>query len=85
MTNLRWNGTSWLASSCLPNEQKLIMNKESADSNEKERKTTQMKICTAILTVPVIDPSCYENWPTLIWVTAYVLRWVNIFRFRMKS
>ena len=51
-SDLWWNGPSWLASSCWPNQQKL--NKASAECIEKERKTTQMKICTAIVTVPTV-------------------------------
>ena len=76
--NLWWSGPSWLTLSCLPDQRQLPS--ELTESVEKERKHKETKTCAAIAIEPVIDPSRYEKWLTLIRVTAYVLRCVAVFK-----
>ena len=71
--NVWWNGPSWLTLSCLPNQRQLHR-----ESVEKERKTRTDKNMRSNCLEPVIDPSQYERWLTLIWVTAYLLRCVAV-------
>jgi len=62
----------------LPDQRQLPS--ELTESVEKERKHKETKTCTAIAIEPVIDPSRYKKWLTLIRVTAYVLRCVAVFK-----
>ena len=70
-SKLWWAGSCWLSSQCLPHQRELL--NELTESVEKESKHKQTRVCAAINMEPVIDPSRYEQWPTLIRVTAFVL------------
>lgn len=75
---LWWNGPSWLASQCWPNEEQPV--DEVPASVQKEKSSKQTRSCTVVATRPVIDPSQYEKWLCLIRVTAYLLRWAKVFK-----
>ncbi|XP_022807808.1 uncharacterized protein LOC111344814 [Stylophora pistillata] len=77
-SKLWWSGPCWLSSQCLP-EQRESPN-ELTESVEKERKQRVTRTCALITMEPVIDPSRYEQWLTLIRVTAFVLRGVRAFK-----
>ena len=77
-SKLWWGGPCWLSSQCLPDQRELL--NELTESVEKERKHKQTRVCAAINMEPVIDPSRYEQWLTLIRVTAFVLRGVRAFK-----
>ena len=68
-----------MSSQCLPDQRELL--KELTESVEKERKTQNRQESVRRLTMePVIDPSRYEQWLTLIRVTAFVRRGVRAFK-----
>ena len=67
-----------MSSQCLPDQGELL--NELTESVEKERKHKQTRVCAAINMEPVIDPSRYEQWLTLIRVTAFVLRGFRAFK-----
>ena len=77
-SKLWWSGPCWLSAQCLPDQRELP--NELIESVEKERKNKQTRACAAITIEPVIDPSRYEQWLTLIRVTAFVLRGVRAFK-----
>ena len=77
-SKLWWGGPCWLSSQCLPDQRELL--NELTESVEKESKHKQTRVCAAINMEPVIDPSRYEQWLTLIRVTAFVLRGVRAFK-----
>ena len=56
-----------------------------SESVERERKQKQTKACAAIAKEPLIYPSRYERWLTLVRVTAYVLRGVQAFKSKTSS
>ena len=62
----------------LPDQRQLL--NELTKSVEKERKHKQTRDCAAIIMKLVIDRSRYEQWLTLIRVTAFVLRGVQAFK-----
>jgi len=78
--SLWWNGPKWLASNCWPTERQ--GNEESSEFVERERKPKQvtMHTCAGLAKEPIIDACRYDKWLTLIRVTAYVLRWVQVFK-----
>ncbi|PFX31375.1 hypothetical protein AWC38_SpisGene3829 [Stylophora pistillata] len=71
-SKLWWSGPFWLFSQCLP-EQRELPN-EMTESVERERKQKVTRTCALITMEPVIDPSRYEQWLTLIRVTAFVVQ-----------
>ncbi|XP_068726557.1 uncharacterized protein [Montipora capricornis] len=77
-SRLWWNGPCWLSSQCLPDQRELL--NELTASVEKERKHKQTRVCAGITMEPVIDPSRYEQWLTLLRVTAFLLRGVQAFK-----
>ncbi|PFX27383.1 Neurogenic locus Notch protein [Stylophora pistillata] len=77
-SKLWWSGPCWLPSQCLP-EQREFPN-ELTESVEKERKQRVTRTCALITMEPLIDPSRYEQWLTLVRVTAFVLRGVRAFK-----
>ena len=82
VNNLRWSGSSWLSSQCLPDQRELPI--ELSESVEKERKHTQTRACAAIAKEPVIDPCRYERWLTLVRVAAHAFRGVLYFQVKKK-
>ena len=52
---------------------------------ERERKHKQTRTCAAIAKEPLIYPSRYERWLTLVLVTAYLLRGVQAFKSKTSS
>ena len=63
---------------CLPDQPELPNGL--TESVDKERKHKKTRACVAITMEPVIDPSRYEQWLTLIRVTAFVFRGVRTFK-----